>query len=131
MSLRISRQHWQALLLELDQARRQRGLLTYRALIERLALPVPAMRVLTAALEYLAILDAKAKRPLRRALVVSQGATRLPRPGFFEAAQRLGIYAGEPDGVTAASWHAREVARIYEFEYPNDQAIVVEEPRCE
>ena len=37
MSVRISRQHWQALLGELEDAQRQRHLLTYRALIERLA----------------------------------------------------------------------------------------------
>ena len=40
MSLRISRQHWQGLLAALDEARRQRHLLTYRSLIERLQLPV-------------------------------------------------------------------------------------------
>ena len=38
MSVRISRQHWDGLLGELDQARRQRHLLTYRALLERLQL---------------------------------------------------------------------------------------------
>ena len=37
MSVRISRQHWQALLDELDDARRQRHLLTYRALVESAA----------------------------------------------------------------------------------------------
>ena len=44
MSVKISRQHWQALLLELDDARRKRHLLTYRALVERLELPTPACR---------------------------------------------------------------------------------------
>ncbi|EPN69201.1 hypothetical protein A234_24922, partial [Pseudomonas syringae pv. actinidiae ICMP 19101] len=39
MSVRISRQHWDGLLNELTQARRQRHLLTYRALLERLQLP--------------------------------------------------------------------------------------------
>ena len=34
MSVRIHRQHWQALLGELEDARRQRHLLTYRALVE-------------------------------------------------------------------------------------------------
>ena len=38
MSVRIHRQHWQALLGELEDARRQRHLLTYRALVERLQL---------------------------------------------------------------------------------------------
>ena len=58
MSLRISRQHWDGLLNELDQARRQRHLLTYRALLERLQFPTPAMLTLAAALELLAALDA-------------------------------------------------------------------------
>lgn len=39
MSVRISRQHWDALLAELDQARRQRHLVTYRALLERCNCP--------------------------------------------------------------------------------------------
>ena len=51
MSVRISRQHWDGLLNELDQARRQRHLLTYRALLERLQFPTPAMQTLTAALK--------------------------------------------------------------------------------
>jgi hypothetical protein len=54
----ISRQHWQALLAELEEAQRQRHLLTYRALIERLALPSPAMQTLAAAREHLAAMDA-------------------------------------------------------------------------
>lgn len=70
--VRISRQHWDNLLGELDLARRQRHLLTYRALIERLQLPSPAMQTLTAALEYLAVLDARAEQPLRSSLVISQ-----------------------------------------------------------
>ena len=57
--VRISRQQWEGLLGELDVARRQRHLLTYRALLERLELPSPAMQTLTAALEYLAVLDAR------------------------------------------------------------------------
>ncbi len=120
MSVRISRQHWQALLTELDDARRQRHLLTYRALIERLVLPSPAMQTLAAALEHRAALDARAERPLRSALVISQGASRLPRTGFFECATRLGRFSGASDGVAAASWHASEVARVFEFDYPDD-----------
>lgn len=117
-SLRISRLHWQALLDELNNARRQRHLVTYRALVERLQLPSPAMQTLTAALEHLAALDARADRPLRSALVISQGASRLPRIGFFECATRLGRFSGPADGAAAASWHAGEVARVFEFDYP-------------
>jgi len=103
LSVRISRHHWQALLTALDDARRQRHLLTYRALIERLDLPTPAMQTLTAALEHLAALDARAERPLRSALVISQGASRLPRTGFFDCVMRLGRFSG-----------------VFEFDYPAD-----------
>jgi len=88
--VRISRQQWQGLLSELDLARRQRHLLTYRALLERLQLPSPAMQTLTAALEYLAVLDARAEQPLRSSLVISQGASRLPRTGFFRVCRASG-----------------------------------------
>jgi hypothetical protein len=78
------------------------------------------MQTLTAALEHLAALDARNGRPLRSALVISQGASRLPRPGFFECAARLGRFSGAADGTAAASWHAGEVARVFEFEYPEE-----------
>jgi hypothetical protein len=117
-AIRISRPNWQALLDELADARRQRHLVTYRALLERLQLPAPAMQTLAVALEHLAALDARANRPLRSALVISQGASRLPRTGFFECATRLGRFAGPVDGTIAASWHAGEVARVFEFDYP-------------
>lgn len=120
MTVRISRQHWEALLAELDDARRKRHVLTYRALIERLQLPSPAMQTLTAALEHLAAIDASAERPLRSTLVISQGASRLPRTGFFEHALRLGRFSGPPDGMAAASWHSAEIVRVFEFSYPGD-----------
>lgn len=84
MSVRISRQHWDGLLGELDQARRQRHLLTYRALLERLQLPTPAMQTLTAALEHLAALDARAEQPLRSSLVIS----RCPSPSSLSFSRK-------------------------------------------
>ncbi len=123
MSLSISRQQWQLLLGALEDVRRQQHLVTYRSLLERLDLPAPAMRTLALALEHLAQQDAAAGRPLRSALVISQGVSRLPRPGFFECAQRLGCFSGAVDGPAAASWHAAEVARVFEYVYP-------EEPSC-
>ena len=116
--IRISRPHWEALLDKLKDARQQRHLVTYRSMLERLQLPVPAMQTLAAALEHLAMLDARADRPLRSVLVVSQSASRLPRTGFFECAARLGRFFGPVDGTAAASWHAGEVARVFEFDYP-------------
>ncbi|WP_421683860.1 hypothetical protein HKW98_05310 [Stutzerimonas urumqiensis] len=119
-SIRISRQIWDGLLGELAEARQQRQLVTYRALIERLQLPAPAMQTLVAALEHLAMLDARAGRPLRSALVISQGAERLPRTGFFECAGRLGRFNGPIDGTAAASWHAGEVARVFDYDFPEE-----------
>ncbi|QLF94931.1 hypothetical protein HW090_00180 [Pseudomonas sp. ABC1] len=116
--MRISRVQWQALLDALEVTRRERQLLTYRSLLERLQLTAPAMLTLTSALEHLAALDAKAGRPLRSALVISQSASRLPRTGFFECAHRLGCCAAEPDSAAAVSWHAAEVARVFDFDYP-------------
>jgi hypothetical protein len=110
------------LLEALEDARRQRHVVTYRALIERLQLPAPAMQTLTAALEHLAVIDARAERPLRSTLVISQGASRLPRPGFFEHAVRLGRFSGAPDGMAAASWHSAEIVRVFEFSYPEEEA---------
>ena len=124
MTLRISRQHWQALLDELEEAKRQRHLITYRSMIERLDLPTPAMQTLVAALEYLAVLDARSEHPLRSTLVISQSASRLPRTGFFEHIERLGRFSGPPDGPAAAAWHAAEVARVFAFDY---QGVVLSE----
>lgn len=118
--LRISRQNWSSLLGELNQAQQKRQLVTYRALVERLDLPPPAMRTLTVALEYLASLDAKADRPLRSALVISQGVSRLPKSGFFDCVAGLGRFSGDAAGNAAASWHAAEVARVFEFDYQHD-----------
>lgn len=117
MSVRISKVAWQALLAALEDIRLERQLVTYRSLIERLQLPVPAMQTLALALEYLATLDAQANRPLRSALVISQGASRLPRLGFFECAKRLDYFKGSVEGAEAAAWHAAEVVRVFEYDY--------------
>ncbi|MCJ8170097.1 hypothetical protein [Atopomonas sediminilitoris] len=117
MSIQILKTDWEKLLQVLADARSQQHVLTYRAVIERVGLPRPAMKVLTAALEHLAKLDADAERPLRSALVVSQGASRLPRIGFFQHVSELGLLEGEPDGLEAASWHSAEIARVYAYDY--------------
>src|SRR5690606_13485253 len=116
--MRISRPHWQALLAELEGARRQRHLVTYRALLERLQLPAPAMQTLAAPLEHLGARVALAERPLRSALVMSQSARRVPRTGLFVCAVRLVRFSGSVDGSVESSWHAGEVAQVFEFVYP-------------
>ena len=92
MSVRISRHHWDGLLGELDQARRQRHLLTYRALLERLQLPTPAMQTLTAALEHLAALDAKAEQPLRSSLGDQPGRQPLAAHRFLRMCRAPGAF---------------------------------------
>jgi hypothetical protein len=52
--------------------------------------------------------------------VISQGASRLPRTGFFECALQLGRFSGPPDGMAAASWHSAEIVRVFEYTYPEE-----------
>ncbi|MCL7462865.1 hypothetical protein [Pseudomonas sp. NW5] len=117
MQRRMTPPQWQGLLKALDALREQRQVITYRALIEHLQLPAPAMATLTAALEQLAAHDARCGQPLRSALVVSQANPALPRPGFFACAVQLGCYAGPLEGCEAADWHARERQRVYDHRF--------------
>ena len=113
----ISRQHWQALLDELAEARRQRHLVTYRALLERLQLPTPAMQTLTAALEHW-----PRWMPVRSVRCVAPG----HQPGcqplaphrFLRVCRSSGAFQRPCRRLAAASWHAGEVARVFEFDYP-------------
>ncbi len=110
---------WNALLAELAAAHARRGTLTYRQLIERLALPSPAMAPLTAALERLAAQDAQAGRPLRAALVTSQAGSGVPRPGFFDCAAALGACPRDLDAAGIRDWHAAELVRVFAWAYPD------------
>ncbi|EGH17535.1 hypothetical protein Pgy4_31726, partial [Pseudomonas savastanoi pv. glycinea str. race 4] len=64
-------------------ARRQRHLLTYRALVERLQLPSPAMQTLTAALEHLAAMDAPRGTAFAQLAGDQPGRKPLAAPRFF------------------------------------------------
>lgn len=108
-----------ALLAELEAARARHQTRTYRQMIDRLALPSPAMRTLTAALEALAQEDVEAGRPVRAALVVSQAGSGLPRPGFFECLAALGACPAELDEAGMHAWHAAELRRVFATENPD------------
>ncbi|MBS7326187.1 MAG: hypothetical protein KIG85_06155 [Thiopseudomonas sp.] len=111
----------QALLLQrLHGARNQRQTLTYRQLLESLSLPAPKMQQLARLLEALAAQDAARGWPLRSALVISQTDSNLPRAGFFQHAQRLGLLPQAYAEAAWPSWHADELQRVFAFDYPED-----------
>lgn len=83
--------------------------ITYQTLARALDLRPPnTIHQVTAALELLMEEDAAAGRPLIAALVVSKARGGLPAPGFFNAAQRLGRFAGDPSGPEATAFFAAE-----------------------
>jgi len=83
--------------------------ITYQTLARALDLRPPnTIHQVTAALELLMEEDAAAGRPLIAALVVSKARGGLPAPGFFNAAQRLGRFAGDPSGPEATAFYAAE-----------------------
>ena len=83
--------------------------ITYQTLARALDLRPPnTIHQVTAALEFLMEEDAAAGRPLIAALVVSKARGGLPAPGFFNAAQRLGRFGGDPSGPEATAFYAAE-----------------------
>lgn len=87
---------------------------TYGDLARHLGIPGPgSIAVLAAALEATMAADAAADRPLRAALCTGRTLDGLPAAGFFEAAARLGRYAGPPQGTEAAAFVAAERARLW------------------
>ena len=83
----------------LDQARVQQRTLTYLQVADALAMPAPRRSHKTTWLvEILLKQDADAGRPLRSALVTSRTRPGRPAAGFFDRAQRLGLFDGrDPD----------------------------------
>jgi hypothetical protein len=86
---------------------------TYAELANRLALEPPnTIRQLIEALEDLMEDDVAAGRPILAAICVSKTRTGIPQPGFFLAAQALGVFSGDPTGPEAFAFHARELQRV-------------------
>ena len=90
--------------------------ITYQALARALSLTPPnTIHQVTETLEQLMREDAAAGRPFMAALVVSKMRGGLPAPGFFDAARRLGCYAGDPSGPAAQEFHETEFASAVAF----------------
>jgi hypothetical protein len=89
---------------------------TYQALASALGLVPPnTIHQITVALETLILEDAAADRPLIAALVISKARGGLPAPGFFDCAQRVGRFQGDPSGPEAPAFHATEFQKAVEF----------------
>jgi hypothetical protein len=85
--------------------------ITYKELADALELrPPKTIHQVTEALEYLMKEDAKNEQPFIAALVISRTRSRLPAPGFFNLAQQLGRFEGDPSGPEAQAFHATEFA---------------------
>lgn len=94
----------------LDRARVQRQTLTYLEVADALDMPGPRrIHKTTRLLEILLKRDAEAGRPLRAALATSRVNRGLPARGFFDRAQRLGLF----DGGDPAAFHARLLDELF------------------
>jgi hypothetical protein len=89
---------------------------TYKALADALELTPPnTIHQITEALEHLMKEDAANERPFIAAFVISRAWSGLPAPGFFDVAQRLGRFDGDPSGPEAAAFHGAAFAAAVTF----------------
>jgi len=94
----------------LDSVAVQGGTITYLELADSIAMPGPQrIHRTTRLLEMLMKRDAEAGRPLRSALAISRVGPGLPAAGFFDRAQRLGLF----DGREPARFHARLLGQLH------------------
>lgn len=88
--------------------------ITYQALAKELGLKPPnTIHQLTVALERLIEEDTAANHPLIAALVISKARDGLPAPGFFDCAQRVGRFKGDPS--KAETFHKEEFEKAVAF----------------
>ena len=98
----------------LQQLARARSTITYQALAAELHLEPPnTIHQLTNALEALMREDAAKNRPLLAALVISKRPPYLPQTGFFELAEALQRFDGQPE--KRGEFYAREAEKLYEM----------------
>ncbi|HZJ94761.1 MAG TPA: hypothetical protein VFD11_04225 [Thiopseudomonas sp.] len=121
-SLALTAEQQQGLLKLLAAVQKQQSVITYRQVIEQLQLPAPSVRRLALALEKLAAEDHGHGWPLRSALVVSQAQPAHPQLGFLQWVQQLGCFQGTFDETNVAAWLQAELAKVYQFNYPEVSA---------
>jgi len=72
-------------------------------------LPPNTIHQITEALEQIMAEDAAAYRPFISAMVISKLRDRIPAPGFFDCATRLGRFVGDATGPGAKVFHDGEL----------------------
>jgi hypothetical protein len=98
----------------LENFAKRRTPITYQELATALQiLPPHSIHQVTEALERLMEEDAAAERPFIAALAISKARDGLPARGFFDCAQRLGRFSGDPDGEEARTFHAAEMHAVF------------------
>jgi hypothetical protein len=98
----------------LENFAKRRTPITYQELAKALQiLPPHSIHQVTEALERLTEEDAAADRPFIAALAISKARGGLPAPGFFDCAQRLDRFAGDPDGEDARTFHVTELQAVF------------------
>lgn len=104
----------------LERARLERRTLTYREAADALLIEPPhRIHKLARLVEILLKRDVDAGRTPLAALVVSRArrdanGRRLPAPGFFDRAQRLGIF----DGIDAEAFHRGLLQQLFNENEP-------------
>lgn len=95
----------------LEHARRERTTLTYLQAADAAGIDPPKrIHKLSRLVEILFKQDVDAGRPPLAGLVVSRVRGGLPAPGFFDRAERLGVF----DGSDPAGFHADLLASLFD-----------------
>ena len=90
--------------------------ITYKALAEALELEPPnRIHQITEALEWLMREDAANRHPFIAALVISRARGGLPAAGFFDIAEELGRFDGDPSSPDATASHSAMLAAAATF----------------
>lgn len=90
--------------------------LTYRAFATALNITTaPVIKTCTDILETLIAQDCESNQPIVSALVVQQGASAIPRPGFYQTLIICNRYNGHTEGEEARLWHQAEMIKLKDF----------------
>ena len=100
----------------LSRLAREGQTLSYQSLASQLEISkAPVIKTVTTFLEKLMIEDAKNDRPILAAVIVQKGPCAIPRQGFYQQLQKLGLFNGDPTGEKAKLWHINELSKLKNY----------------